>query len=82
MADYKFTERAELDLEEITGYTLKHWGALQVDTYLDGLEYHGQLLASNPNLGTRRDGLVDGLLSFPYESLFSTTSSNLTASRL
>lgn len=68
MAKYRFTAKAEHDLEEIINYTLKQWGALQTNTYLDGLEGHGQLLADNPDLGARRDALAEGLLSFPYES--------------
>lgn len=68
MANYQFTDKAERDLEEITDYTLQQWGALQTNTYLDGLENHGQLLADNPDLGARRDELAGELFSFPYES--------------
>ncbi len=49
-------------------YTLQQWGPKQTLTYLDGLEAHGQLLADNPGLGTRREALSEGLLSFPYKS--------------
>jgi len=65
---YQFSEIAERDLEEIIDYTFRQWGALQTNAYLDGLEALGQLLAENPDLGTRRDQLHQGLLSFPYES--------------
>ncbi len=68
MADYKFAEKAERDLEEIIDYTLQQWGALQTQNYLNGLEARGQLLADNPALGTKREALSEGLLSFPYES--------------
>jgi toxin ParE1/3/4 len=68
VADYKFTEEAERDLEEITDYTLRQWDVAQTLTYLDGLEALGQLLADTPDLGTKRDAISKGLLSFPYES--------------
>jgi toxin ParE1/3/4 len=68
VADYKFTAEAERDLEEITDYTLQQWDVAQTLAYLDGLEALGQLLADNPDLGTKRDSLSNGLLSFPYES--------------
>ncbi|MCI0507989.1 MAG: type II toxin-antitoxin system RelE/ParE family toxin [Gammaproteobacteria bacterium] len=68
MADYKFTKKAERDLEAITDYTLLQWGPLQAYTYLDGLEAQGQLLADNPDLGVKRESISEKLLSFPYES--------------
>lgn len=68
MADYKFTKKAEHDLEDIIDYTFQQWGAAQTNTYIDGLEAHGQLLADNPDLGIKREATFEGLLSFPYES--------------
>ncbi len=65
---YQFTEKAERDLEGIIDYTTQQWGVSQADTYLDGLETRAQLLADNPDLGTKREALSEGLLSFPFES--------------
>jgi toxin ParE1/3/4 len=65
---YQFTAKAEHDLESIIDYTAQEWGASQANTYLDGLESRAQLLAENPDLGTARETLFEGLLSFPYES--------------
>jgi toxin ParE1/3/4 len=65
---YRFTEKAESDLEGIIEYTVQQWGGSQVDTYLDGLETLAKLLADNPDLGIKRQALSEGLLSFPYES--------------
>ena len=65
---YQFTAKAERDLESITDYTAQEWGASQANTYLDGLESRAQLLAENPDLGTARETVFEGLLSFPYES--------------
>lgn len=68
MADHKFAEKTEHDLEDIIDYTFQRWRALQTQTYLDGLETRGQLLADSPDLGTNRKAISEGLLSFPYES--------------
>lgn len=38
MPRYDVTEQAERDLEAITDYTREHWGRLQAEDYLDGLE--------------------------------------------
>lgn len=65
---YRFTQRAEHDLEEIIDYTLQQWGAHQTNSYIDNLEDQCRLLADNPRLGVRRDEIRDGLFSFPYES--------------
>lgn len=68
MARYKFTDKAERDLEAIIDYTLQQWGADQTHRYITGLEDHSQLLAENPELGIMRDSISDGLRSFPYAS--------------
>ena len=68
MADYRFTEKAEHDLESIIDFTVQQWGPNQAHTYIDGLEDQCQLLADNPKLGIQREEIHDGLLSFPYES--------------
>lgn len=65
---YQFTDKAERDLEVIIDYTVQEWAVSQANTYLDGLETRAQLLAENPDLGTARETLSAGLLSFPYES--------------
>ena len=68
MPQYKYTEQAENELESITDYTLKNWGVRQADIYLDGLEDLAQNLADSPALGTSRDALIQGMISFPYVS--------------
>jgi len=65
---YQFTDKAERDLEGIIDYAVQEWGVSQANTYLDGLETRAQLLAENPDIGTARETLFEGLLSFPYES--------------
>ena len=68
MAEYRFTQNAEYDLEEIIDYTVQQWNEQQALRYLDGLETQGQRLADNPDIGAKRDSIAEGLLSFPYES--------------
>jgi len=65
---YQFTDKAERDLESSIDYTAQEWGASQANTYLDGKESRAQLLAENPGLGTARETLFEGLLSFFYKS--------------
>ena len=66
MTSYVFTDKAEHDLEKIIDFTVKHWGALQAIQYIDGLEEIAQTLADNPDIGSKRNDLFAGLLSFPY----------------
>ncbi|RMF15075.1 MAG: type II toxin-antitoxin system RelE/ParE family toxin [Gammaproteobacteria bacterium] len=66
-ATFSFTRRAEQDLEQIIDYTASMWGFAQAATYLAGFEDLALLLARNPEVGTSRHNLANGLLSFPYE---------------
>jgi toxin ParE1/3/4 len=68
MPSYKFSARAELDLEGIIDYTLQHWGADQAEKYLAALEELAGNLARMPALGQSRDELSKGLKVFPYEN--------------
>jgi len=40
---------------------------LQANKYVEALEEVAQMLADNPDIGTNRDVLLPGLLSFPYQ---------------
>lgn len=68
MAEYRFTETAEYDLQDIVDYTLHEWGEQQALDYIDGLEERCQMLADNPSLGVKRDRLMEGLHSFVYQN--------------
>jgi len=68
MPSYKFTDKAEADLEDIIDYTVEQWGSVQAIKYVDTLEELAQTLADNPKLGRNRDIFISGLLSFNYES--------------
>jgi toxin ParE1/3/4 len=66
MPAYKFSRRAEADLEVIIRYTLDNWGAKQASSYIDGLEKRAQSLADAPNLGKGYGDLAIGLRGFGF----------------
>ncbi len=68
MGRYRFSAKAEIDLENILDYTQVNWGRNQTAHYLDGLEELAQNLANNPELGIDRDSVAKELRSFPYKS--------------
>lgn len=68
MPVYKFTSKAEQDLESIVDYTLARWGHVQAGEYISELETRAQILADNADLGVMRDSIREGLLSFPFHS--------------
>ena len=68
MKTFIFTDKAERDLEKIIDFTIEHWGNLQAVKYIDDLEELAQTLVDNPDIGIMRDGLSEGLVSFPYQS--------------
>ncbi len=68
MASYVFTDKAERDLENIIDYTVERWGTNQARQYIESLEQVAQSLASNADIGLKRDDLSEGLLSFPCRS--------------
>jgi toxin ParE1/3/4 len=61
MAASRLSRRAETDLLDIAGYTLKTWGEVQAARYLDALESSFELLAENPGLGRPCEHIRSGL---------------------
>lgn len=85
MAQHRFSAHAQRDLINIVNYTIKNWSKIQASIYIDGLEELAGNLAKSPTLGTRRNDLKDGLLSFPYQShiiFYTTTKSGITIIRV
>ena len=62
MADFRLTELAEKDLEDIAAYTLREWGGKQNQVYLDEMESRFLLLAKQPGLGRKCNSLGSDLL--------------------
>lgn len=68
MPRYELTLDAEDDLREIIAYSQETWGGLQTIRYIDGLESLAGRLAAYPKMGSNRSALLEGVLSFPYQS--------------
>ena len=85
MAQHRFSAHAQRDLINIINYTIENWGKTQANIYIDGLEELAENLAKSPALGTHRNDLIDGLLSFPYQShilFYTSTKSGITIIRV
>lgn len=67
-AEYRFSDKAESDLAKIIDYTLKEWGAVQANEYINGLETLAQQLAENPAMGLPNIQCMPELFTFPYKS--------------
>ena len=62
---YRVTPRAYKDLLAIARYTLKQWGEVQRDTYLQAIELRFAWLAEHPQLGRPRPEIGEDYRSFP-----------------
>ena len=65
MPDYKLTAAAKKDLREISAYTQKTWGQEQEKAYREILQAALRVIAKTPEIGQKRDELMQGLRSFP-----------------
>ena len=65
MAFYLLSESAQQDIISIRDYTMKTWGKEQAGKYLTQLKQRLEWLAENPALGSRRDEIKEGYISFP-----------------
>ncbi|WP_162344326.1 type II toxin-antitoxin system RelE/ParE family toxin [Cyclobacterium salsum] len=61
MAEYKLTNKAVDDLNEIWGYTADEWSEEQADKYYNMLLNSCQDIANNPELGKNYDGITTDL---------------------
>ena len=64
MAGFRLTKAAETDLKAIARYTHQRWGRKQRNKYPRELDQAFERIAANPGLGTRRDEIREGHLSF------------------
>lgn len=58
MANYKLSELADEDIQEIAAKTLTTWDFEQARIYIETLHKAMLLLADNPSLGTSREELL------------------------
>lgn len=68
MAEFRFTELAKADLDDIAAFSLERWGLEQALSYLDGLEQVCAMLADNPNLGPSAAEIEPNLRRRAYQS--------------
>jgi toxin ParE1/3/4 len=66
MAAFRFTRRAESDLDGIGDYSVRTWGAAQGSRYLGELAICCQMLADNPALGRLCEYIRPGLHRFEH----------------
>jgi toxin ParE1/3/4 len=62
---YRITPRAGRDLAAIGRYTVGKWGRKQRNAYILRLRKRIEWLSDNPNLGTHREEIRPGFMSYP-----------------
>lgn len=65
---YTLRQLAESDLEQIWLYTLQEWGIKQADGYVLALISRFAWLSENPQIGKRRNDIMQGYYCFPEGS--------------
>ena len=65
MANYKLSELADGDIQEIATKTLTTWGFEQARVYIETLHKTMLMLADNPSLGKSREELFAEAKCFP-----------------
>jgi toxin ParE1/3/4 len=63
---YELSNLAENDLSEIFDYTEREHSFSQAERYLEALENLFELIANNPNLGSNRHEIGEGVLSIVH----------------
>jgi toxin ParE1/3/4 len=67
-AQFRFTEPAIQDIEQIAGYIARQSGLDQADRFLNKLDAKFVKIAQFPNLGRQRDEILPGLRSLPMDN--------------
>ena len=62
---YRFSRKAEADLEAILDFSHQRWGPDRTLAYLDDMQDRVIWLTRNPDAGRRRDALLAGIRSDP-----------------
>ena len=68
MAEYKLTEQADTDFEEIFSYGIDRFGIVQAEKYHLGMIARFNLIAQNPLLYTPVDDIREGYRRSRYQS--------------
>lgn len=64
---FRLTEPAIRDIEQIADYIARESGLAQADRFLTRLDAKFSKIAKFPNLGRQRNEILPGLRSFPME---------------
>ena len=67
-AQFRFTEPAIQDIEQIADYIARQSGLDQADRFLNKLDAKFVKIAQFPNLGRQRDEILPGLRSLPMDN--------------
>ena len=65
MSRFVLSPRAQVDLEEIWGYTERRWGAEQAETYIRLLQDAIEAVAEDPRKGRACDDIRAGYRKYP-----------------
>jgi len=68
MATYRFTKRAEKDIENIAIYTLQNFGLRKANSYREGLFKTFDTIAEFPLIGSDQSHIKPFVHRFVYES--------------
>lgn len=61
---YKLTSIAQADIREIAKYSLKNWGEVKAEQYISMLYQRFNWLNDFPQLGTNRNSIKKGVMSY------------------
>lgn len=64
---FRLTEPAIRDIEQIADYIARESGLAQADRFLNNLDAKFSKIAQFPNLGRQRNEILVGLRSFPID---------------
>jgi toxin ParE1/3/4 len=67
-AQFRLTEPAIQDIEQIADYIARQSGLDQADRFLNKLDAKFVKIAQFPNLGRQRDEILPGLRSLPMDN--------------
>jgi toxin ParE1/3/4 len=67
-AQFRLTEPAIQDIEQIADYIARQSGLNQADRFLNKLDAKFVKIAQFPNLGRQRDEILPGLRSLPMDN--------------
>jgi toxin ParE1/3/4 len=68
MAEYELSKKADEDLNDIYRFSSRRFGAAAADTDLLALERRFSILAAQPGLGRRIDGIRSGYFRYEHAS--------------